>query len=164
MAEEVGNGAATGSKAPKVRVIDASVIAEGAVELIRCTLKELFHGDLVDAALNKAMKTPAVKALIARSKTKGKPKSAKVRSAYQVFVTVCLAKLLASGHRSTIMEAGVLWKALPAIQREQMIARFNLFKCGLPWRGLAPGREKGLVNSVRGQVDGKPGVEHPVQT
>lgn len=104
---------------------------EGFFELLRATLSEFIHPDVVDRSLDKARKAPAVKAMLAQakgSKARGGGAAAKaargpanIRSAYNVFLQEAFHHLKAANIQVGLMDVGGLWNVLP----EDVKADFN---------------------------------------
>lgn len=111
---------------------DPSVMVEGIFELLRCALSEALKPELVERALDKARKQPAVKAMLAQAKVRGSSAAAKaargpsnMRSAYNAFVQECFHHLKAANIQVGLMEIGGLWNVLPDAQKAEMNKRFG---------------------------------------
>lgn len=155
MADNTEAEVTPGHSAPhRVSKMDPGVMVEGIFELMRSTLSEVLKPDVVDRALDKARKQPAVKAMLLQAKSKGSSAAAKaargpstIRSNYNLFTQECFHALKGANIQVGIIEVGSLWNVLP----EQVKADFNkryggvrcvhpavvLFRAAAICRGLA---------------------------
>eukprot|EP00878_Enallax_costatus_P022705 GHUV01024108.1.p1 GENE.GHUV01024108.1~~GHUV01024108.1.p1 ORF type:complete len:136 (+),score=23.13 GHUV01024108.1:161-568(+) len=111
---------------------DPAVMVEGIFELLRCTLSEALKPELVERALDKARKQPAVRAMLAQAKLRGSGAAAKaargpspLRSAYNAFVQECFHHLKAANIQVGLMEVSGLWNVLPETQKAEFNKRFG---------------------------------------
>lgn len=106
--------------------VNTAVMIAGVIELVSTVASELLNPDQVTAAINKAKKQPAVKAMLAAAKAKTGPKGpAACCSAYHVFLQDFLGHIKAAGNEVTLMQAAGIWRVLPPEAKTDLKGRYS---------------------------------------
>lgn len=109
--------------------MDGKVLIDGVIAFMRGALSEVFSASVADAAVDKALKLPQVKAMLSRCKVKAKATGpATMRSSYTMFVQDFLSHIKAAGISASLPEASSIWRTLPEDVKEELNKRYQAVK------------------------------------